>query len=76
MDTMPDQFAGGNKMHDLLPLALLQASYGYWPWVGGFNLICAIVGYLIAGGLGLVLGLLLGPIGLLIAVLLRRPATV
>lgn len=60
-----------------LPLAiLLQATYGYWPWVGGMNVICAIVGYLLAGVLGLVLGLFLGPIGLLIAVLIRRPAAV
>ncbi len=56
-----------------LPMLLL-ASYGYWPYIGGLNIICAIVGYLISGALGLVLGLLLGPIGLLIAVLLRRPA--
>lgn len=47
---------------------------GYWPWIGGMNIICAIVGYLIAGLLGLLLGLILGPIGLLIAVLIRRPA--
>ena len=57
-----------------LPLALLH--YGYWPWLGGVDIICAIVGYLISGGLGLILGLLLGPIGLLIAVLIRRPAAV
>jgi hypothetical protein len=38
------------------------------------NIICAIVGYLISGVLGLLLGLLLGPIGLLIAVLLGRRA--
>lgn len=44
----------------------------YWPWIGGMNLICAIIGYLIAGGLGCILGLFFGPIGLLIAVLLRR----
>jgi len=59
-----------------LPLAMLQASYGYWPWVGGMNILCAIIGYLLAGGLGLILGLFLGPIGLLIAVLIRRPAAV
>lgn len=45
---------------------------GYWPWIGGMNLLCAIVGYMIAGGLGLVLGLLLGPLGLLLALLLGR----
>jgi hypothetical protein len=53
-------------------LALLQGGYGYWPYVGGLNIICAIVGYFVSGVLGLVLGLLLGPIGLLIAVLLGR----
>lgn len=52
----------------MLPLA---ATFVYWPWVGGMNLLCAIIGYLIAGVLGLILGLFLGPIGLLIAVLLR-----
>lgn len=57
-----------------LPLGLLD--YGYWPWVGGVDILCAIIGYLVAGGLGLILGLLLGPIGLLVAVLLRRPAAV
>lgn len=61
-------------MFELLPLALLQNSYGYWPWIGGMNLLCAIVGYLVAGVLGLVLGLFFGPIGLLIAVLLGRRA--
>ena len=61
-------------MLELMPLALLD--YGYWPWVGGMNLLCAIIGYLVAGGLGLILGLFFGPIGLLIAVLLRRPASV
>ena len=49
---------------------LLLASY--WPYVGGMNVICAIIGYLIAGVLGLVLGLFFGPIGLLIAFLLGR----
>jgi hypothetical protein len=59
------------------PLALLQgAGWGYWPWIGGVDIICAIVGFLISGALGLILGLLLGPIGLLIAVLIRRPAAV
>lgn len=52
-----------------LAIILLQ---GYWPYVGGLNIICAIIGYLIAGVLGLVLGLLLGPIGLLIAFLVGR----
>lgn len=56
-----------------LAMLLLQ-SYGYWPYIGGLNIICAIIGYLISGTLGLILGLLLGPIGLLIAVLIRRPA--
>lgn len=56
----------------VLPLALLD--YGYWPYLGGFNILCAIVGYLISGVTGLLLGLLLGPIGLLIAVLLTRRA--
>ncbi|MCC7479254.1 hypothetical protein IT575_12455 [bacterium] len=56
-----------------LGLLLLQG-YGYWPYIGGMNILCAIVGYLISGALGLILGLFLGPIGLLIAVLLRRPA--
>jgi hypothetical protein len=37
------------------------------------DIVCAIIGYLIAGGLGLVLGLLLGPIGLLISLFVRRP---
>jgi hypothetical protein len=56
-----------------LTLALLQSGYGtYVPWIGGMNLICAIIGYFISGAIGLVLGLLLGPIGLLIAVLLGR----
>jgi hypothetical protein len=54
-------------------LALMQATYGYWPWIGGLNLLCAIIGILFAGALGFVLGLFLGPIGLLIAVLLRPP---
>jgi hypothetical protein len=52
-------------------IALLQSG-SYWPYIGGLNIICAIVGYLISGVLGLVLGLLLGPIGLLIAVLVGR----
>lgn len=55
-----------------LPLALQNGGYGYWPWIGGMNLLCAIIGYLVAGVLGLVLGLFFGPIGLLIAVLLGR----
>jgi hypothetical protein len=51
--------------------------YGYWPWVGGLNVVCAIIGYLIAGGLGLILGLFLGPIGLLISLFVpRRPVAV
>jgi hypothetical protein len=62
-------------MFELMPLALLQASYGYWPWVGGMNILCAIIGYLVAGALGLILGLFLGPLGLLIAVLLRPRAS-
>ena len=53
-----------------LPLMML-AGYGYWPYIGGMNIICAIIGYLISGVLGMVLGLFLGPIGLLIAFLLR-----
>jgi hypothetical protein len=52
-----------------LALIMLQ---GYWPYVGGMNVICAIIGYLIAGVLGLVLGLFFGPIGLLIAFLIGR----
>jgi hypothetical protein len=59
-------------MLDFMP-ALLQSSYGYWPWIGGLNLLCAIIGVMFAGALGFVLGLFLGPIGLLIAVLLRPP---
>jgi hypothetical protein len=53
-----------------LPLALLD--YGYMPWIGGMNVLCAIIGYFIGGGLGLILGLLLGPIGLLISLFVRR----
>jgi len=45
---------------------------GYLPYIGGMNVICAIIGYFIGGVLGLVLGLFLGPIGLLIAFLLGR----
>jgi len=56
------------------PLALLQAGWGYWPWIGVVDVICAVIGYMLAGGLGLLLGLILGPLGLLIAVLIRRPA--
>jgi hypothetical protein len=59
-------------MAETLPLAL--AGYGLWPLVGGFNLICAIVGYLISGVIGMLFGLLLGPLGLLLAVVVRRPA--
>lgn len=54
-----------------MSLSLLLLA-GYWPYVGGMNLICAIIGYFISGVLGLVLGLFLGPIGLLIAFLLGR----
>ena len=54
-----------------MTLSLLLLA-GYWPYIGGLNIICAIIGYLISGVLGLVLGLFLGPIGLLIAFLLGR----
>ena len=55
-------------------LALLATTW--WPYIGALNVICAIIGYLLAGAVGLLLGLLLGPIGLLISLFLRRPATV
>ena len=59
-----------------LSLALLQSGgYGYWPWLGGMNIICAIIGYLLSGVLGMILGLLFGPIGLLIALLVRGRRT-
>jgi hypothetical protein len=55
-------------------LALLATTW--WPYIGALNVICAIIGYLLSGVLGLLLGLLLGPIGLLIALVVRRPATI
>jgi hypothetical protein len=58
----------------LLPLAIiLQTWFPYW---GGLAIICAIIGYFIAGVLGLVLGLFLGPIGLLIALLVPKRTVV
>ena len=59
----------------VLAMALLQGGFGYWPWLGGMNIICAILGYLISGVLGMILGLLLGPIGLLIAFLIGNRRT-
>lgn len=54
----------------LMPvLILLQTWVPYW---SGLAIICAIIGYFIAGALGLLLGLFLGPIGLLISLLIPR----
>jgi len=42
---------------------------GTWPYFGAYHLICAVVGWFIGNLPGAVLGLFLGPIGLLIWVL-------
>ncbi|MDQ3023003.1 MAG: hypothetical protein M3R04_01265 [bacterium] len=57
-----------------MPLAFLAQSW--FPYWGGLSIICAIIGYFISGVLGMILGLLLGPIGLLIALLVPKRTAV
>jgi hypothetical protein len=58
-----------------IALALLQfGGGGFWGYWGIGALICAVIGYFISGLVGLLLGLFFGPIGLLIAFLLRGRA--
>ena len=59
----------------VMPLAFL-AQMLWFPYWSGLAIICAIIGYFISGVLGMILGLLLGPIGLLIALLVPRRSAV
>jgi hypothetical protein len=59
-------------------LALLQrGDYGYWPWWAAGGFLFAIIGWFVGatrghGCIGFLLGLVLGPLGLIITLFLPR----
>jgi hypothetical protein len=59
-------------------LALLEVVYrDYWPWYASGSLLFGIIGWFVGGTkghgcLGAILGLVLGPIGLIITLVIPR----
>lgn len=66
-----------NAMPEIFNLALMEFDQSWLPWIFGGGLLWGIIAYFVGekagnGCLGCILGLLLGPFGILITALMNR----